>query len=495
LIRIVLMFCCFNTLTAATYFVSANGTGDGSIGSPWGLQFALTNTTITAGDTVNLRAGNYIPPHTNPASMGQPQWTVSISGQTNNLITWQGYLDETATVDRQWRLGTNNYNRFKSLTFFDSWKGSNPTNVSFPNGPWAHFDDSRASGNNEWINCIIHDVDNVWSGGAAGALIRGCIIWNAGLNALEHVAYNAPKVFQGNIVGFYSEDAINLQVQNLVMISNVFFGGGQIAGGGQDAGIGQGFSSVLAWNYTYNFLTNDVIRTSIGMDTGSSIVNSNILVGNSALGFGGAMTAVEVQYNVLHMSSPFQNYAVLSRFTNTGSWTVDHNQYTARPNSQVRLEDRNFSLTFANWKITNATFDANSVATNAAFPSNQVVVIPNQDKAKRAHVAVYNWSSNDTATATLSGILQAGDIYEVRSAQDYLGSTVQSGTYNGSSISLPLTNLSVASVLYSTNWGLVKPLAMNPEFASFIVQGFEPTNTGGKRVKSYHPRVGFTNSL
>ena len=157
-------------------------------------------------------------------------------------------------------------------------------------------------------------------------------------------------------------------------------------------------------------------------------------------------------------------------------------------------------LTFQQWTNDNPTFDQHSIWTNAATPTNMVYVIPNQDVAKRAHIAVYNFTHTNIVSVSMAGVLNAGDAYQLISLQDpegagagniksfMVGGTniyytsglapISVGTYNGSSIILPMTNLTVAPPLYGTNLAtmtypqaLITPPAFNPEFGAFVVIG------------------------
>src|SRR6266446_3137062 len=257
-----LMIFCFSgasALQGAKYYYvapSASALGNGSIVNPWPLQVALTNAVITPGDTIWLRGGTYSPPYTNAASMRAPQWSVNLAGATNNLITFRSYAGEWAKIDRQWRFGGSTFLCFRDLEFYDSYKGRNPTNTSYPNGPWAHFDGNQAySSGCQWINCIVHDVNNCWSGGTSGDLVRGCITWYVGMNPLEHLSYPAPNEFSGNITAWQSQDAINLNTRAFLGHHNIFFGGGQSRAGNATYGGDFRLSTSpyeVSFNYVYN---------------------------------------------------------------------------------------------------------------------------------------------------------------------------------------------------------------------------------------------------
>ena len=81
----------------------------------------------------------------------------------------------------------------------------------------------------------------------------------------------------------------------------------------------------------------------------------------------------------------------------------------------------------------------NSVLSLTSKPSDtKVFVRPNRYEQGRANVIVYNWSHAGSVSADLSGVLDAGDRYEIRNAQNFYGAPVASGTYAGGSIALPM---------------------------------------------------------
>ena len=464
------------------YYVSPGGTGNGTLTNPWPLQLALTNQAIAGGDTVWLRDGTYFPPYkilagtnvqNNPnAGYG---WKVGISGTSNNLITLRSYPGEWARLDRPWRLGSNDYLRFRDLEFFDSLKGfdSGNTNYAVP-VPWPEVDDARSSSHDEWINCVLHDTNSGWSGGAAGWCIRGCIIWHVGNSALHHVCYPCPDEFSGNIIGWGACDDLNLNLRTLIVRSNIIFGTGQTLPGGGDGDMRISSNSVVAFNYIYNRYTNDVIANSIKFNGGDvHYVSNNVIVATSSSLKMASYTSMVIENNTFHMSSPFRGFAILSGTFTNGSWLIDNNHYTAQPTQLVKFEvPGNVMPTFDKWRALYASFDANSTATDAALPPDSVHVIPNQDEPKRATIAIYNFSSNDTVSVTLNGVVNAGDRYSLYSAQNYGAGAIQTGTYNGTNITVPMTNLTVAPLLYSDPiWGLTPPPPTSPEFGAFVVIG------------------------
>jgi len=465
----------------AQWYVSTNGTGIGTFASPWNLQAALTNSAINAGDTVWLRGGVYVPTATNVASGGAVQWWVNLTGAVNNLITFRPYTNEAAKIDREWYLNDSGFLRFRDLEFYDSMKGHNPTNNSYPSGPWVHFScEGDGPGGNEWINCVIHDVDNVWEKNASGASVRGCIIWHAGLNHLEHVCYPSPQTFSGNIVAWHVNDVIEHPgYNNFLMQSNVIFGGGQTTTDeSRDVLLDDPTKSwTVAYNYLYNYYPNGprysmFYPQMFSYSQGSiCVMNSNVMASPNPIVFADvAFSSVSILGNTIHMNA-LDGGNALERVGHQGLWTVNNNHYTAQSPASVVFYDNNTSLTFAQWKSTYPGLDTASTATNSVFPPDQIYVIPNQDQAKRAHIAVYNFTHAGNVTVNLSGVLSSGDAYQLYSAQNYNAGAIRSGTFNGTSISIPMTNLTAAHILYGTNWGLTDPPPTSPEFGAFVLIG------------------------
>src|SRR5690606_26666760 len=67
-----------------------------------------------------------------------------------------------------------------------------------------------------------------------------------------------------------------------------------------------------------------------------------------------------------------------------------------------------------------------------------VQVRPNRYEPGRANIIVYNWSHQQSVAVDLSRVLQLGQAYEVRNAQDFFGPPIVSGSYEGGAIELPL---------------------------------------------------------
>lgn len=453
-------------LLCAGSLFGANITNSTSVG----LQNYLTNaagTTLSAGDTLWLRASGspYSPPDSNSTTMGALAWTVDLTGATNNWITVRAYPGESVKLDRQWRFGNTTFARFIDLEFYDSQKGHNPTNGSFPNGPWLHFDGSLLNSQNEWVNCLVHDVDNAWSGGTGGNSIRGCIIWYVGLNDREHVAYSTGHNYVGNISAWSAGSTIQLGTTNMLVSSNIMFGCGVTAASAGKENLivyGGSFSNNVAFEYnspgSQALYHNGGTLVSLGNKMNGQI--PAVLEGNYDVSFFN---------NTVFASDASAAYPGVKRNNGTsGTWLVNDNTYYS--SNSVRFENVGVSRTFAQWKSDFPGFDTTSTSTDSTPPSDSVAIFKNQDQEKRAHIAIYNWSGANNVSVNVSGVLLIGDTYSLYSAQNY-GTAITSGTYVGAALSVPMTNLGVATILYGTNWSMTVPTATSPVFGAFVLVG------------------------
>jgi hypothetical protein len=407
-----------NNIFGADWYVSSSGSGNGSsTNTPGSLSTALAHTgwaaSIAAGDTVWLRGGTY----------SNSQWTVSFSGSSGNLVTWRSYTNELARIDRQWRFSSNRYHRFRDIEFYDSKKSTYGTGY-----PYSQFDDSSPGYGNEWINCIIHDIHLCWGGTTAGSLVRGCILWYVGENVLEHTIYGGILNFSGNISGWVSGYDVNTSSVGVTVKSNIFFGSGITSGSDTRQTIIEMDGGDIEYNYTYTRVADaakgGAIRIGYTGGTGyNGKIANNFVVGRSPLYILGSYSSLIITNNILHMQSG--NEVLIHRETSTGSWTINNNKYTAR-DINVGFEDDGGNYTFAQWK-SNFSYDANSVATNNALPADTVYIIPNQDVSKRAHIAVYNFSSANNVSVDVSSVLSNGDIYYLYSAQNYNAGAIKVG--------------------------------------------------------------------
>jgi hypothetical protein len=490
---------------AATWYCSPTGNGSGtSISSPFLLQTALTSSSISPGDTVWLLGGTYFPTGTFPfGNVTRQGWQPTISGSAGNQIVFASYPGQWAAIDRMWSLNTDGcgYLCFSNLEFFDSLKGHNLTNTTGPppGPPWVHFPMGGQTGFT-WINCVIHDVHDCFGGGAQGYSVRGCVFWYVGWNVLEHLCYPAPASFTGNVAGWTLQNVINFNVANFLMESNIVFGGGD-----QEPAIpnapadieGIGYNETIDHNYFYNRQNSSTGCVCINGYSGASgtvSIFDNVFVAASPVYNMGTGTTGTLLFatNTLYASYTNKNNGGVSSWQTVPGQTVDYNQYFSVPsagNGGVPEFTLNggYGVLFPAWQSTTG-FDPNgSAGAQGQEPPSAYYVIPNADVPNRANIVIYNWSLANNVSVSLNGVLNNGDAYYLYSVQNYNQGNVSgpvpiaSGTYNGTSISIPMNNLSVAPILYGSNMSsdgvpVVQPNPTSPEFGAFVVMGAASTN-------------------
>jgi hypothetical protein len=109
----------------------------------------------------------------------------------------------------------------------------------------------------------------------------------------------------------------------------------------------------------------------------------------------------------------------------------------------------------------------NTVLTSSPSSGTRVIVRPNPYESGRANIVVYNWSRQGSVSADVSGVLRAGDHYEVRNAQNFAtGTPVLSGTYQGGSLSLPMSGTRPAAPLGRST---ATAPTTGPEFDVFVL--------------------------
>jgi len=473
-------------LNAANWYVATNGTGNGTLSSPWSLQNAITNSTIQPGDRVWLRNGTYFPiatflTYTNNV-LG---WKPTVSGNSNALVTFASYSNEWAAIDREWYLGApslGGYLCFSNLEFYDSLKGHNLTNSSYPSGPWVHFPMGSTPGL-QWVNCVIHDVDDCFGNGG-GYQVRGCIFWYVGWSDLEHVCYPAPTSFTGNISGWHWNDVIEHSSSNFVMNNNIIFGTGNQnsgVGGGRDTLIdGGGF---VTNNYFYDafaFIPANGYPQTLSYMAGNTYLVSNVIVGPNPVvyneGISNNFNSCFLD-NTVYSNNTNYDAPVVHWFGSSGNNNAfDSNAYFCVGDVGFYTPTLGYGTDFSLWRAYDTNFDVHSFANNATAPANMIYVIPNQDQAKRCNIAIYNFAHSNNISVSLSGILSIGDTYQLYSAQNYKARPIESGTFNGNTISVPMTNLTTAPMLYGTNLNPLgelpsQPPPTSPEFGAFVVIG------------------------
>lgn len=116
-------------------------------------------------------------------------------------------------------------------------------------------------------------------------------------------------------------------------------------------------------------------------------------------------------------------------------------------------------------------FEENAYPHNRYFGAKErptgtfVAVRPNRYEKGRAHVVVLNWDRKAYVDVDLTSVLAPGAAFEVRNAQDFLGTPVATGVYSGATVRLPMSVLPTPPPIGARR---AVP-ATAPEFAAFVV--------------------------
>jgi hypothetical protein len=117
----------------------------------------------------------------------------------------------------------------------------------------------------------------------------------------------------------------------------------------------------------------------------------------------------------------------------------------------------------------------------SAFPSNTwasatpdtVIVNANTYEAGRANIIIYNGDGTSNVTVTVGNIIANGSPYTVRDVMNWHGTVVASGTYNGSTVSIPMGSLSTVTQPIGDVGSTGTRTHSAPYFGMFVITGTE----------------------
>jgi hypothetical protein len=427
---------------AADFYVSptAAANGNGSFNNPWKLQTALDHpAAVQPGDTIWLRGGIY----------NAPPYTSYLVGTSAEPIVVRQYAGERARIDGNYNgneptlIVLGKYTWFWGFEIFNS----DPTRFT-PDGrdpPRRGIGVQLSGDGTRMVNMIVHDTSQgVLTGeGADDARIYGTLFYYNGFDSPD----------RGHGHGIYAQ---NLGTPSKRIYDNIIF---EQFGWGIHA-YGEG-----------GHLDNFDFQGNISFNNGglSGAYHSNILVGGLQVATNPQLIS-NYTYNVDQ-----QNNNNLGYSAGCSSPDILDNYFVGGKS----LKEVNCS----SMTITGNTFVGNIEGfSESSYPNNtyygttrptgvKIFVRPNIYEAGRAHIVVYNWDLASTASVDVSGILSAGDGFEVRNAADFFGAPVLTGTYSGGALTLPLSGLTVAQPI-----GVPAPNPIGREFNVFVLL---PASPGG----------------
>jgi hypothetical protein len=454
--------------THAGRYVAPNGSssGDGTAARPWDLASVLSGSKpIQPGDTVWLRGGTY-----------SGRFSSQLSGTSAAPIIVRQYPGERATIR-----GTMAVNG--AYTWYWGFEVANG-NISTQDvmGIDSHGPGTR------FINLVVHDHTGnglgVWSE-APDAEVYGSLIYNNGFCGSSGTPPNCTShghgiysqnttgtkrladniVFQTYGYGFhlYTEGSY---LRNFTLDGNVSFNNGMSSGTNMLVGGGTPVAGLkVLRNMTYQTPGFGAAGVWIGRNSAQNqdaVVQDNyfvngwpafrlynwtsiVVTGNTLVGIGKSGSMIDQQGS----TSGYQ----WSNNTFYGNQSVDEWLWSGG------------GYTFAGWR--QATGLGSSDRYLGSRPSGtKVFVRPNQYERGRANIIVYNWDRAGSVSADLSAVLTPGDQYEIRSAFDFYGTPVATGTYGGGSVSVPVAAVAAPAPL--GGWPSGAPATSN-EFQVYVV--------------------------
>jgi hypothetical protein len=430
------------------FFAAPDGSasGDGSVDHPWNLATALAQpAAVQPGDTIWLRGGTY------PGTFSS-----SLTGTDAHPIVVRQYPGERAILDG----GNSRGHAILTVAGANSWywgfeiMSSDAVRVSstalddppdIGRGDGVTIDQSSATGPGlKFINLNIHDARqgiSFWKE-AIDAEIYGCLIYYNGWDSTA----------RGSGHGIYTQN----QTGTKKITDNILF-----------SGFGYGihaYGSSAAFLDNFLFQGNTIFNSG---DLSSSGPSGILLVGGGRLAHnpqvvgnflyrqtGGVTSDLDMGYSAGCVSP-----------TLTGNYIATATSFV-NCTAGLNLADNTFYGDITGFS--QSTFPANTYF-SLRPTGTQVFLRPNLYEPGRANITIYNWDLAPTVSVDLSSVLPIGSRYEIRNAQNFFAPPVQSGTYSGGTVSLPMTGLTSASPV-----GHAAPPPAGPEFQALILLTVSP---------------------
>ena len=486
---------------AAQYHVAPNGTdrAAGTRSDPLSLSKALSAASpARPGDTIWVRGGTY------QTTNG---FVSSLAGTSNNPIIVRNYNHERAILDTTWvdplnASAANGLDWEGSYTWFWGLEIMNSnTNRMMVRSGGIGGNVSLPGAGAKLINCIIHDTGNpiFLSWQSTNCEVTGCVIYNSGWQGITNFTVGGPdrghghgyyaqnnpgtglKVFRDNMVFNQFGYGVQLYSSGAAEVAGFDIRGNTIFGNGSLTSEPSHYWAIIAdsggppldqiniqENMTWNtYIPSDNTTVLLGANLDGSPTNASLsVIGNYFVGGGLDIywwTNITFTSNttVLGFPGPSGYTGEILTVPGANPYVIDYNHYyfpTWPP-----MATNGIPVAWSDWQ--GMGYDTHGIDTLANPTNFWAFVRVNPYETNRANITVYNWQTNDNVSVNVSNVLSVGMAYQVKNVQDYLGPAVASGTYNGGLISLPMTNLAVATPI-----GLPYPPApTGPTFNAFVV--------------------------
>jgi hypothetical protein len=444
----------FPTLAGRDFYVAPTGsaTGDGSFGSPWNLATALGQpSAVQPADTIWLRGGTY-----------QGIYTSQLTGTAASPIIVRQYPGERATIDGGNSDGSGVLSIAGAYTWYWGFEimSSYGHRVSTESSSWPtdiHFGDATQTDQTadhpgvKFINLLIHDTrqgTSFWKE-AIDSEIYGCLIYHNGWDAPDrghgHGIYTqnqtGTKTIKDNIIfanyshGLHAYGSGTAHLDNFWVEGNTFFQNGDLSAESEGRNLLIGGGSVaqnptVTSNYLYRLPGGPTSDFDLGYSAGCAnpTVTNNYIAGNT-------------------------------EFVNCSNITMTGNTFYGAV--------AGFSL---------SSFPNNTYVSR--HPTGVVVFVrPNLYEPGRANITVFNWARSAGVSVDLGELLDEGDEFVIRNAQDFFGRPVVSGRYSGGSVEIPMEGLTVVPPI-----GYPSPPSVAPDFGAFVVERLRPARSRPVRI-------------
>lgn len=452
------------------FYAAPDGTpdGDGSREHPWDLASALSGTrSVRPGDRLWVRGGIYV-----------GSFKSRLTGLASAGIMVHQYPGERATIDGN--LIVNG--AWTSYWGFEVTSSNQEmVNAVMVFGPHTRF-----------INLVVHDSNRsgfgVWSE-APDSEIYGSIIYNNGMDKFNHGIYvqnqTDTKTIMDNIIfnqsgyGIHGYGLPGEYLKGFDIEGNVAFNNGTLSQNGSWPNILVGGDTpaekiVLLNNYTYQHTPVSETNVDIGYETTANkdvIVKDNYFAGGSSVLHIRDWDQITLSGNTFYGSDNVVELQ-LPRGNDPAVFQWNSNTYVT-DGAATAFRFAKQELTFDQWQqITKLDHDSQLVV---GRPTGvHTFVRPNIYEPGRANIIVYNWDLQDSVDVDLSPVLKLGDQYKIWNVQDYFGTPVSSGIYDGRPIPLSMIDITPPRSIHKPDVQL--PIT-GPEFNVFVLTSTGATAT------------------
>ncbi|MEO7310443.1 MAG: right-handed parallel beta-helix repeat-containing protein [Chitinophagaceae bacterium] len=507
---------------ANSWYASENGlsTNAGTFSNPWPLSYALNrpSTVIIPGDTLWIRGGTY-----------KGVFTSNLYGSSISPVTVRNYPNEravimgnaTAIVDEVVLTINGQFSQFIGLEITSNAPSRISAGITDPPADIYTATGVYVYGVSvKLINCIIHDCPRGGIGywkNSLNAEVYGCVVYNNGYsNSLRGHGPNIyiqnndetkPKsivnsfVFNGFSVGlqFYSSSSDVLR--GFMVDSCTVFNSGanaipsqarrmNLLAGGANSSVS---ARVRNLTVTNSIFYRDTTDNSLSAFIPYSSFRKNVELGTEDE----ALWDVDVKFNnnliygdptplLLHRwdSGSFRNNFLYAYKSNTtlGQYLIE------QPNNAAPFSNWNSNTyytnlstfttpfgdkTFANWKEVYGV-DSNSTFTNTAPVNNQYFVRQNRFEPHKYYVTVQNYTGQNSVNIPVADTGLTNTAYAVFDVQNSVRIAVDTGTFNGSFITV---NMNLTAVAALTGTIPVAPKHSSKTLGTFIIEFYPEFKT------------------